>query len=129
MNSKVRMAAAALAAGALFGAGYISGQNKFGQPKTIVHISLIKWKADAPEAEKQKAIDGVKEMAAQIPGIKNIWLKPTRMQPRDFHTAFVLEFQDRAAADRYAEHPVHETWRKQFLAIREASISPQVTNE
>lgn len=129
MKSKIRIAVAVLVAAALFGAGYISGQNKFGQPKTIIHISLIKWKADAPEAEKKKAIDGVKQMAAEIPGIKNIWLKPSRMQPRDFHTAFVIEFEDRAAADRYAEHSVHATWSKQFLAVREASISPQITNE
>jgi len=67
-------------------------------------------------------------MAAQIPGIKNIWLKAVRMQPRDYHAAFVIEFENREAADRYAESPVHAIWSKQFLAIREASISPQVSN-
>ena len=129
MNRKLRLGLALAAAAALFAAGYAAGQNKYGTPKTIIHISLIKWKADAPEAEKQKALAGVREMAAKIPGIKNIWMKPIRMQPRDYHTAFVIEFEDKAAADRYAEHPLHEAWRVPFLAIREASISPQITNE
>ena len=129
MTRTIRIGFALLAAAALVGAGYVAGQNKFGQPKTIIHISLIKWKADAPEAEKQKAIEGVKEMAAKIPGIKNVWLKPSRMQPRDYHTAFVLEFENREAAVRYAEDPAHAAWSKHFLSIREASISPQITNE
>ena len=128
MNRNLRIAAGVLAAAVIFCGGYAVGQHKFGQPKTIIHVSLIKWKADASEADKQKALEGVKEMAAQIPGMKNIWTKVSRMQPRDFHTAFVIEFENREAADRYAEHPVHEAWSKQFLAIREASISPQITN-
>ena len=128
MNPRLRFAAAVLAAVAIFFSGYAAGKNKFGTPKTIIHISLIKWKPGVSDAEKQKALDGVKEMAAQIPGIKNVWTKAVRMQPRDFNAAFVIEFKDRAAADLYAEHPVHTEWTKQFLAIREASISPQVTN-
>ena len=129
MNAKLRLALAVLAAGGIFFSGYAVGQNKFGQPKTIIHISLIKWKPDVPDAEKQKALDGVKEMAAKIPGVKNIWTKAVRMQPREYHAAFVIEFADRAAADRYAESPIHEAWTKQFLTLREASISPQVSNE
>ena len=128
MNLKLRVGIAALAAAGLFAAGYTTGQNKFGRPKTIIHISLIKWKADAPEAEKKKALDGVLEMAARIPGIKNVWLVPKRMQPRDYHTAFALEFENEEAAIRYAEDPFHAEWSKHFLSIREASISPQITN-
>jgi hypothetical protein len=129
MQRTLHATLAVLAGAALFATGYAAGQNQFGMPKTIIHVSLIKWKADAPEAEQQKAIEGVKEMAAKIPGIKNVWLKPARMQPRDYHTAFVIEFADRAAADRYAEHPVHDAWSKHFLSIRESSLSPQISNE
>ena len=81
---------------------WIAAQNKFGTPKTIIHLSLIKWKDGVSDADKQKALDGVKELAAKIPGIKNVWLKATRMQPRDYHAAFVIEFEDRAAAEAYA---------------------------
>jgi hypothetical protein len=130
MTSRIRFALALVAAATLFSAGYLAGQNKFGQPKTIIHVSLIKWKADAPEAEQQKALNGVLEMARRIPGIKNVWvqLKPRRMQPRDYHSAFVIEFENEEAAIRYAEDPFHAEWAKHFLSIRETSISPQVTN-
>ena len=137
MNSKLRITTAALAVAAVFFAGAVFGArqaappgaaNKFGTPKTIIHVSLIKWKPNVPDGEKQKALDGVKEIAAQIPGIKNIWTKATRMQPQEYNAAFVIEFENREAADRYAQDPVHEAWSKKFLAIREASISPQISN-
>ena len=128
MNRKLGLVFAVLAVAAVFCAGYAAGQNKFGTPGTIIHVSLIKWKEGVPDAEKQKALDGVKEMAGKIPGIKNVWIKAARMQPRDYHAAFVIEFENRAAADAYAEHPAHEAWRTHFLSIREASISPQISN-
>jgi len=123
--------AGALACAALiFGAGFAAGQakNQFAQPKTVLQVSLIKWKKGVSDADRQKAIDGVKEMAAQIPGIKTVWLKTDRMQPRDYDTAFAIEFASRDAANDYAENPVHEKWAKAYLEIREASISPQLTN-
>jgi len=104
-------------------------QNTFGTPKTIIHISLIQWKAGVSDAEKKKALDGVKEMAAKIPGIRNVWTKAVRIQPEGYHDAFVIEFADKEAADRYAKDPTHDAWTKYFVSIREASISPQVTNE
>ncbi len=130
MNRPLHLVIAVLAAAGLFSGGYALGQakNKFGMPHTIIHVSLIKWKAGVSDADKQKALDGVKEMAAQIPGIKNIWIKVERMQPRDFHAAFAIEFADRKAADDYAENPLHEKWSKELLAIREASLSPQISN-
>ena len=130
MKSAFRISLAVVAAAGLFGAGYGAGQtkNKFGQPHTIIHVSLIKWKVGVSDADKQKALDGVKDLAAQIPGIKNIWLKAERMQPRDYNDAFAIEFENREAADKYAESPLHEKWSKDFLAIREASISPQIGN-
>ena len=97
-----------LAAAALFSSGYVAGQNRFGQPKTIIHVVEIKWNPGVPDADKQQALEGVKEMAAKIPGIKNIWIKAERLQPRDFSDAFAIEFRDRAAADAYAESPLHK---------------------
>lgn len=129
MKNKAKGAVWLLTAAAFFAAGVIAGENQFGMPKTIIHVSLVKWKEGVSEAEKTKAIVGIKKMAMQIPGIKNIWIKPARMQPRDFHFAFVIEFKDRAAADLYAEHPAHDDWLKYYLPIRETSISPQITNE
>src|SRR5262249_54789840 len=128
MKSSLTIAGVVVAAAAIFGAGVAVGQNKFGQPKTVVQVSMIKWKKDVPDAAKQKAIDGVKEMAAQIPGIKNVWLKADRVQPRDYDAGIAIEFESRDAANAYAENPIHEKWSKAYLEIREASISPQFTN-
>lgn len=128
MNRKSRIALGTLIAGTLFFAGYTAGQNQFGQPRTILQVSLIKFNPGVSDADGQRVIDGVKKMAAQIPGIKNVWLKGDRMEPRDFDAAIVIEFVNRAAADRYAESPIHEAWSRQLQQIRLTSISPQITN-
>jgi len=110
-------------------ATWLVAQNRFAAPKTIVHVSLIQWKEGVPAAAKKQALDGVKDMAAKIPGIKNVWIKALRVQPEGYHDAFVIEFENQAAADRYAKDPVHDKWSEAFLKIREASISPQITND
>ena len=110
-------------------ATWLVAQNNFGTPKTIIHISVIQWKEGVSAADKKQVLDGVKEMAAKIPGMKNVWTKAIRVQPEGYHDAFVIEFENQAAADRYAKDPAHDAWTAAFTKIREASISPQVTNE
>lgn len=109
--------------------GWLAAQQSFGAPKTIIHVSIIQWKTGVAAAEKQAVLDGVKDMAAKIPGMKNVWIKALRVQPDGYHDAFVIEFEDQAAADRYAKHPVHDTWTEALAKVREASISPQITND
>ena len=118
----------ALAAAALFASGYVAGQNRFGQPKTILHVVELKWSPAASDAEKQQAIDGIKDMAAKIPGIKNIWLKTGRNQIREFDGVYAIEFASPEAAADYAESPKHEDWRKRWEELRENSLSFQATN-
>ncbi len=110
-------------------ATWLVAQNSFGTPKSIIHLSVIQWKEGVSAAEKKQALDGVKEMAAKIPGMKNVWTKALRVQPEGYHDAFVIEFENQAAADRYAKDPVHDAWTEAFVKIREASISPQITND
>jgi ABC-type glycerol-3-phosphate transport system substrate-binding protein len=129
MKTALRITLAAALAAALFAAGYAAApQNQFETPSTIIHVVTVKFNADAPEAERQKAIDGVKTMAAEIPGIKRVWTRSTRVQPRDFHATFVIEFADRAAADNYAQTDAHRRWNEHYQTVREASNSQQVTN-
>ena len=128
MSLSLRTVLAGLAASLVFLGGVAVGQQNYGTPKSVVHVVIVKWRADATEEQKQKAIEGVQTMAAAIPGIKNVWLKADRIQPREFHTAFALEFEDRAAAGAYGEHPAHEEWYKIYIPIREESRSIQVTN-
>jgi hypothetical protein len=109
-------------------ASRVAAQNKFGQPKTVIHVVIYKWKEGLSDADKQKALDSVKDLAAKVPGIKNIWLKPVRTQPREYSGVFAIEFASLEAAADYAEHPEHEQWSKAWQQFREASLSEQVTN-
>jgi antibiotic biosynthesis monooxygenase (ABM) superfamily enzyme len=127
--SRIRLLGVLFVALCVFAAGYAAGQNKFETPGTVLHVVVVKFKADAAEADRQKAIEGVREMARQIPGIRRVWLKSERVQPREFSAAFAIEFENRAAADAYAEHPARQQWfEKVYNPLREASNSIQVTN-
>lgn len=116
-----------------------SAANRFGAPHTVIHVVTILWKEDSTPEQQQAALDGVKKMASEIPGIKNIWMKPIKVQGRGapskdgkpgrpYDTAFVIEFADQAAADRYVDHPAHLAWNKTYLPIRQESTSHQITN-
>ncbi len=127
-KSVILKTAAALAAGiAIFCAGVFAA-NKFGAPASIIHVVTIQWKPESTPAQRQTAIDGIKTMAAEIQGIKNIWLKSTKVQPSSYNAAFVIEFEDKAAADRYVDHPAHRAWEKLYLPVRQESTSHQITN-
>ena len=131
-----RMAQIALGA-ALFISGVAAGtlharstavQNHFGQPKTVIHVVLYKFRDDVSNYDREKAINGIKEMAGKIPGIKNIWLKTERNQARDFSGVYAIEFTSAEAAADYAESPVHEAWSKSWQEKRENSLSFQISN-
>jgi hypothetical protein len=127
------------AAAAAFGLLALGAVNRFAAPHTIVHVVTILWKEDSTPEQQQAALDGVKKMAAEIPGIRNVWIKPLKVQGRGkagkdgrpgrpYDSAFVIEFADQAAADRYVDHPAHLEWNKTYLVIREESTSYQITN-
>jgi hypothetical protein len=102
--------------------------NRFGQPKTVLHVVVYKFKDATSEYDRQKALDGIKDLARKIPGVKNVWLKTSRNQIRDFSGVYAIEFtSDETAAD-YAESPAHEAWAKQWESLRENSLSFQITN-
>lgn len=103
-------------------------QNRFGQPKTVIHVVVYKWKNTTSQDDKDKALAGLKTLAAQIPGVKNIWMKTLRNQIRDFDGVYAIEFASQEAAADYAENPKHEVWRKRWEELRENSLSFQVSN-
>ena len=107
---------------------HVSAVNKFGQPKTVVHVVAYKFREATSLNDQEQAIAGIKEMAAKIPGVKNIWLKTERNQLRDFSGVYVIEFVSPEAAADYAESPIHDAWRKKWEQLRENSLSFQVSN-
>lgn len=112
----------------LFAAGVAAGANRFSKPKTILHVVTIQWKDDATTEQKQAALDGVEKMAAEVPGITRIWMKPLKVQGEGFSGAFVIEFADQAAFDKYASNPAHRAWEKVYLPIRAESRTDDITN-
>jgi hypothetical protein len=106
----------------------VEAQNRFGQPKTVIHVVVYKWKNTVSQDDKDQALNGIKAMAAKIPGIKNTWLKTQRNQIREFDGVYAIEFANPEAAADYAESPKHEAWRKRWEELRENSLSFQASN-
>ena len=130
-NIKIIFFLSAFLAGAAVGTWsqrIAAAQNKYGQPKTVLHVVVYQWKNTVSENDKQQALEGIKTMAGKIPGIKNIWLKTQRNQIRDFDGVYAIEFASPEAAADYAESPLHETWSKRWEQLRENSLSFQVSN-
>jgi hypothetical protein len=106
----------------------VSAVNRFGQPKTVIHVVAYKFRDATSQNDQEQAINGIRDMAGKIPGIKNIWLKTERNQIRDWSGVYVIEFTSPETAADYAESPLHETWRKKWEALRETSVSFQISN-
>jgi hypothetical protein len=122
---------------ALFLAGIATGslharsaaaQNRFGQPKTVLHVVVYKFRDNVSNYDREKAINGIKDMAGKIPGIRNVWLKTARNQIKDFSGVYAIEFTSAEAAADYAESPIHEAWSKTWQEQRENSLSFQISN-
>ena len=128
---QVGMGIALFLAGSVAGSALtqkVSAVNRFGQPKTVIHVVAYKFRATTSQNDQDQAINGIRDMAGKIPGIKNIWLKTERNQIRDWSGVYVIEFASPEAAADYAESPLHETWRKKWEALRETSVSFQISN-
>jgi hypothetical protein len=110
------------------GSSRVFAINKYGQPKTVIHLVAYKFRPTTSLNDQQQAIAGIQDMAAKIPGIKNIWLKTERSQIRDFDGVYVIEFISPEAAADYAESPIHDAWRKKWEQLRENSLSFQASN-
>ncbi len=118
----------ALLAVALIAAGLLTAANSFTAPPSILHVVVVKWKADSTPQQQQTAIDGIRKMAADTPGLKNIWVKKLKVQPADYSTSFAMEFESKAAFEAYTNSPAHKAWEKLYLPYREESNTQDITN-
>jgi len=128
---QIALGAALFFAGAAAGSLHARGAaavNRFGQPKTVLHFVVYKFKDNVSNYDREKAINGIKDMAGKIPGIKNVWLKTERNQIKEFSGVYAIEFTSAEAAADYAESPIHEAWSKTWQEQRENSLSFQVSN-
>ncbi|MCC7157279.1 MAG: Dabb family protein [Bryobacterales bacterium] len=143
MEIHVSLKKAILSAGVLLlagaGAGYAA--NKYGKPKSIIHVVTLYYQDGVTDAQKKTVTDGVEKMAAEIPGVRNIWLKGIKVQgsaqekqadgtmkTRQFTDAFVMEFENEAAFKGYDDHPAHRAWEKIYVPLRGQSRTHDITN-
>jgi antibiotic biosynthesis monooxygenase (ABM) superfamily enzyme len=108
------------------GAGLMA-QNKAGKPKSVIHVVTVSWKEGTTPAQIKAALDGVEKVAANYPGIKNVWLRSIKVQGGRTH-AFVMEFESEDALKKYTDSPAQLEWYKVYLPIREESTTHDITN-
>ncbi len=109
-------------------AGLLVAANNFNAPSTILHVVVVKWKADSTQQQQQAAIDGIRKMAADVPGVRNVWVKKLKVQPAEYNTSFAMEFESKAAFDAYTNSAAHKAWEKLYLPYREESNTQDITN-
>lgn len=120
-------------------AGYAA--NKYSKPKSVIHVVTLYYKDGTTEEQKKAVLDGIEKMASEIPGLKNIWLKSVKVQgvymekqpdgsmkARPFTDAFVMEFENDAAFQAYANHPSHKAWEEIYVKVRGRSTTHDITN-
>src|SRR5258705_9471381 len=109
-----RMVQVALGA-ALFVGGVTAGslharsaavQNRFGQPKTVLHVVVYKFRDNVSNYDREKAINGIKDMAGKKPGNRKNWLKNARNHNKDFRGVYVIEVYRAEEGAGYAERPL-----------------------
>jgi cell division protein FtsX len=127
-------------------AGYAA--NKFGKPKSVIHVVTLYYKDGTTDEQKKAVLAAIEKMAAELPGVKNVWLKSTKVQgvymekvtenkekpaevsykAHPFTDAFVVEFEDQAAFERYADHPAHKAFEEVYIPVRGRSSTHDITN-
>lgn len=106
----------------------VSAEDKASMPSTIIHHVTLKWKDGVSDADKEKALSGLKEIAMSTQGVKNIWMKSIKVQPKEYSQTFVIEFENDAALKAYAAHPKKKEWDDFYYSIRETSYNSVTSN-
>jgi len=108
----------------LLGAANLSAQT---EPKTVIHVVTVAWKAGTTPAQIQAALDGVKALPASFKGITRVWTKTVKVQGGAAN-AFVMEFASEQALKDYSGSDAQKEWYKTYIPIRERSTTFDITN-
>jgi hypothetical protein len=112
----------------LGGAGLMAAANKYGKPKSVIHVVTIKWKEGTTPEQKDAAIKAVDKVAENYAGIRNIWTKKLKVQGKGYEHALVMEFENQDALAKYTDSDAQKEWYKIYLPIREESTTHDITN-
>ena len=99
-----------LLAGALASACASSNSAAMGR---LHHVGLVWLKEPGNEADRRRLIDAAHTFVREIPEVRRLSVgqalpRESQLVDSSFDLCFVMEFDDRAAMDRYAKNPVHE---------------------
>lgn len=102
-------------------------------PKSVIHIVTVVWKDGTTEEQIKAAVDGVKALPKNFPGITRVWTRPIKLQnqrgaEKQLSHAFVMEFASEQALKDYANSPAQIEWYKAYEPIRERSTTHDITN-
>jgi hypothetical protein len=92
-------------------------------PGMLYHVGLVWLREPGDSEHRQKIISAAHSFAREIPEVQflSVGQSPPSTSPyvdATFDICFVMRFEDRAALDRYARHPLHERAAKDvFLPL------------
>jgi hypothetical protein len=74
----------------------------------VIHTFAFRWKPDVTDHQKQRAIDEIRALQGQIPGVLETSVG-VNISPRSqgYELGGVMKFKDRATFEAYNAHPVH----------------------
>src|SRR5258706_13540728 len=97
MTSAMRRASQIVLGGAIFAAGIAASslharsaavQNRFGQPKTVLHVVVYKFRDNVSNYDREKAINGIRDMAGKNTGHQKRRLEGRGDQIKDFSRGY-----------------------------------------
>lgn len=98
-------------------------------PNSVIHVITVKWKADASQAQIDKALQAISALPSKYPGIKHVWTKPIKKQiPDGYNTVIVMEFANESALKQYVDSPAQKSFYEAYMPIREESRTSDITN-
>ncbi len=75
----------------------------------VEHLVLFKWKEDAAPGDIAKAVQGLKGLRHEIPGIVDLSVGDNFCnRSQGYQCGMVVRFEDRAAVENYGPHPAHQ---------------------
>ena len=96
-------------------------------PKTVIHVVTVSWKEGSTPEQIQAALEGVRKLPSQFPGITRVWTKTIKAQGNRTH-ALVMEFASEQALKDYAGSDAQKEWYKVYEGVREGSTTFDITN-
>jgi hypothetical protein len=74
-----------------------------------IHMFAFRFKAGVTEEQKHKIVASIQGLQEEIPEVLETWVGLNE-SPRGqgYELGGVMEFEDKAACDRYGAHPAHQ---------------------